>query len=105
MTVEVAAFVQIPFIRVIRGPKCNEALPQDRQTFQPRRSQTRLASSVGRSERPAPTAIMEGHYIRNHFFLEPGQLLRNAHRLRPVIESHLPAGGCRLRSFEYISNG
>ena len=41
-------------------------------------SQTRLSTPVGRSERLPPTPIIEGHYIRNDFFLEPGQLLRDA---------------------------
>ena len=39
---------------------------------------------VGRSERPPPTAIVEGHYIRNDFFLAPDQLLREAHRLKDI---------------------
>lgn len=47
-------------------------------------AQTRLSPPVGRSERPPPTAIIEGHYIRNHFFLEPGELLSRAHRLRGI---------------------
>jgi proline iminopeptidase len=47
-------------------------------------SQTRLTTPVGRSERPPPTAIIEGHYIRNDFFLRPGQLLREAHRLKDI---------------------
>ena len=47
-------------------------------------SRTRLAAPVGRSERPPPTPIVEGHYIRNGFFLEPGQLLRDAHRLKAI---------------------
>ncbi len=47
-------------------------------------SQKRLSAPVGRSERPPPTPIVEGHYIRNGFFLEPGQLLRDAHRLKEI---------------------
>ena len=47
-------------------------------------SQTRLTTPVGRSERPPPTAIIEGHYIRNDFFLRPGQLLHEAHRLKDI---------------------
>jgi proline iminopeptidase len=31
-----------------------------------------------------PTPYVEAHYIRNHFFLEPGQLLRDAHRLAGI---------------------
>lgn len=31
-----------------------------------------------------PTPLMEAHYIKNHFFLEPGQLLKNAGALKSV---------------------
>jgi proline iminopeptidase len=47
-------------------------------------SQTRLTPPVGRSERLPPTPIVEGHYIRNDFFLTPDQLLREAHRLKDI---------------------
>jgi proline iminopeptidase len=47
-------------------------------------AQTRLSAPVGRSERLPPTPIIEAHYIRNHFFLVPGQLLRDASRLRGI---------------------
>ena len=47
-------------------------------------SQTRLTAPVGHSERPPPTAIVEGHYIRNDFFLAPDQLLREAYRLKDI---------------------
>lgn len=35
-------------------------------------------------DRLPPTPIVEAHYISNDFFLEPGQLLRNAERLRGI---------------------
>lgn len=44
----------------------------------------RLSGAVGRSDRLPPTPIIEGHYIRNDFFLEDGQLLRDAHKLRGI---------------------
>lgn len=44
----------------------------------------RLSNQVGRSDRLPPTPIVEGHYIRHDFFLEDGQLLRDAHRLRGI---------------------
>lgn len=44
----------------------------------------RLSASPGRSERLPPTPIIEGHYIRNDFFLADGQLLRDAHKLRGI---------------------
>jgi proline iminopeptidase len=52
-------------------------------------SEMRLANAVLPESSPsdarlAPTPIMEAHYIRNHFFLEPGQLLRDAHRLHGI---------------------
>jgi proline iminopeptidase len=31
-----------------------------------------------------PTPIIEAHYIKNSFFLAPGELLANAHRLRDI---------------------
>ena len=45
---------------------------------------TRLSNAVGRSDRLPPTPIVEGHYIRNNFFLADGQLLREARRLRGI---------------------
>lgn len=36
------------------------------------------------SARTPPTPVMEAHYIRNSFFLEPGQLLANAQRLQDI---------------------
>jgi proline iminopeptidase len=52
-------------------------------------SEVRLADAVlpdvfAKDARLAPTPIMEAHYIANHFFLEPGQLLANAHRLHGI---------------------
>ncbi|MCZ7595881.1 MAG: prolyl aminopeptidase [Hyphomicrobium sp.] len=47
-------------------------------------AQTRLTAPVGQSARLPPTPIVEGHYIRNDFFLEPDQLLRDAHRLHGI---------------------
>ena len=47
-------------------------------------SQTRLTPPVGRSERLPPTPIVEGHYIRNDFFLAPDQLVREANRLKDI---------------------
>ena len=47
-------------------------------------AQTRLTPPIGRSERLPPTPIVEGHYIRNDFFLAPGQLVREAHRLKDI---------------------
>jgi proline iminopeptidase len=43
---------------------------------------TRL--EVSTEGRLPPTSIIEGHYIRNDFFLKPGQLLRDAPRLAGI---------------------
>jgi proline iminopeptidase len=45
-------------------------------------AQTRL-EALGEGRLP-PTPIVEAHYIRNDFFLEPGQLLREAGRLADI---------------------
>ncbi|WP_068460292.1 prolyl aminopeptidase [Hyphomicrobium sulfonivorans] len=46
--------------------------------------QSRIAPSTGRSERLPPTPFVEGHYIRNDFFLQPDQLVREASKLRGI---------------------
>lgn len=45
---------------------------------------TRLSDPVGRSDRLPPTPFIEAHYIRHDFFLAPGQLLRDAGRLKGI---------------------
>ncbi len=45
-------------------------------------TQTRLAPDA--EGRLPPTPFIEAHYIRNDFFLEPGQLLRDANRLEGI---------------------
>ncbi len=47
-------------------------------------AQPRLSAPLGRSDRLPPTPIIEGHYIRNDFFLDDGQLLRDANKLRGI---------------------
>ena len=47
-------------------------------------AETRLAGAPPEEGPLPPTPIMEAHYIRNDFFLEPGQLLREAGRLRGI---------------------
>lgn len=46
--------------------------------------QSRIAKSIGRSERLPPTPFVEAHYIRNDFFLQPDQLVRDASKLRGI---------------------
>jgi len=47
-------------------------------------SQTRLASAPANEGRLPPTPLIEAHYMRNDFFLKPGQLLRDAGRLEGI---------------------
>jgi proline iminopeptidase len=51
-------------------------------TLTPRHA--RLDSTVASQERLPPTPFIEAHYIRNDFFLAPGQLLREAARLKGI---------------------
>jgi len=43
-----------------------------------------LPTEVDTAARLPPTPFVEAHYIRNHFFLEPGQLLRDARNLAVI---------------------
>ncbi len=58
-------------------------------TLNPHR--TRLEGEPPSEGRLPPTPIVEAHYIRNDFFLEPGQLLRAAGRLEG-IPGHIVQG-------------
>jgi len=43
-----------------------------------------LPEHVDEGARLPPTPLIEAHYIRHHFFLEPGQLLRDAPKLAGI---------------------
>lgn len=43
-----------------------------------------LPETVAEGARLPPTPIVEAHYIKNSFFLAPGELLANAHKLRDI---------------------
>ena len=43
-----------------------------------------LPAAFADTARLPPTPIIEAHYIHNHFFLEPGQLLSHAGRLKGI---------------------
>ncbi|MFA5955618.1 prolyl aminopeptidase [Hyphomicrobium sp.] len=43
-----------------------------------------IPETVADGARLPPTPIVEAHYIKNSFFLTPGQLLSNAHKLRDI---------------------
>jgi proline iminopeptidase len=45
---------------------------------------TRLRATAPDEGRLPPTPIVEAHYIRHDFFLKPGQLLRDAKRLKGI---------------------
>jgi proline iminopeptidase len=47
-------------------------------------SNATLPATIPDGARLPPTPILEAHYIRNHFFLEPEQLLANAFRLHGI---------------------
>jgi proline iminopeptidase len=69
---------------IVRVPAAQTWAAYERALSELTPSQMRLSPAVGRSDRPPPTSIIEGHYIRNDFFLAPGQLLRDAHRLKEI---------------------
>jgi proline iminopeptidase len=50
-----------------------------------------LPKEIGADARLPPTALIEAHYIRHNFFLRPGQLLANAHKLTG-IPGHIVQG-------------
>ncbi len=54
-------------------------------------AQQRLEGELPADGRLPPTPIVEAHYIRNDFFLQPGQLLREAGRLEG-IPGHIVQG-------------
>ena len=54
-------------------------------------SNPRLDGAPPSEGRLPPTPIVEAHYIRNDFFLQPGQLLRDARRLAG-IPGHIVQG-------------
>jgi proline iminopeptidase len=54
-------------------------------------SQPRLEGEPPEEGRVPPTPIVEAHFIRNSFFLKPGQLLRDAGALKG-IPGHIVQG-------------
>ncbi len=43
-----------------------------------------LTGDIREGARVPPTPIVEAHYIRHSFFLQPGQILADAHRLKGI---------------------
>jgi proline iminopeptidase len=72
-----------------RAARIWNAYERTLSTLNPSRS--RLEGEPPTDGRLPPTPIVEAHYIRNGFFLEPGQLLRDA-RLLKGIPGHIVQG-------------
>jgi len=68
----------------VHGPAAEAFAGYERALSELVPSRARLSPAPGRSERLPPTPFIEAHYIRNDFFLEPGQLLRDASRLKGI---------------------
>jgi len=67
--------------RSVHGPAARAWNAYERALSKLAPTQTRLAHASTADGRLPPTPFIEAHYIRNDFFLKPGQLLRNAGRL------------------------
>ena len=67
--------------RSVHGPAARAWNAYERALSQLAPAQTHLAPGSVAEGRLPPTPFVEAHYIRSDFFLKPGQLLRNAHRL------------------------
>jgi len=68
----------------VHGPAARAWNAYERALSKLAPAQTRLASEAVGEGRLPPTPFVEAHYIRNDFFLEPGQLLREARRLKGI---------------------
>jgi proline iminopeptidase len=68
----------------VHGPAARAWATYERSLSKLAPGQTRLdLKSFGEGRLP-PTPFIEAHYIRNNFFLEPGQLLRDAAQLKGI---------------------
>lgn len=67
----------------VQAPAANAWAAYERALSELLPGQPRLPTLM-RSERLPPTAIIEGHYIRNDFFLAADQLLRDTPRLNGI---------------------
>ena len=67
----------------IHGPAARAWNAYERALSKLEPGQARLLPEVAEGRLP-PTPFVEAHYIRNDFFLEPGQLLRDATRLKGI---------------------
>jgi proline iminopeptidase len=70
--------------RKVHAPAAQMWNAYERALSEVRLAATVLPDAFANDARLPPTPIVEAHYIHNHFFLEPGQLLRDAHRLHGI---------------------
>jgi proline iminopeptidase len=68
----------------VHGPAARAWSAYERALSKLAPAQTRLATDSSSEGRLPPTPFIEAHYIRNDFFLAPGQLLRDAGRLKDI---------------------
>ncbi len=68
----------------VHGPAARSWASYERALSKLTPGQTRLSLEKGAEGRLPPTPFIEAHYIRHDFFLEPGQLLRDADRLKGI---------------------
>ncbi|SFV27274.1 prolyl aminopeptidase [Hyphomicrobium facile] len=70
--------------RAIQAPSAHVWFAYERALSELAPKNTALPDNVPSDARLPPTSIIEAHYIKNSFFLEPGELLSNAHRLAGI---------------------
>lgn len=68
----------------IKGPAAHMWAAYERSLSELKPARTRLTGLALDDARLPPTALIEAHYIRHEFFLTPGQLIANAHRLADI---------------------
>lgn len=70
--------------RAIHAPSAHVWFAYERALSELAPKNTALPDNVPTDARLPPTSIIEAHYIKNSFFLAPGELLSNAHRLAGI---------------------
>jgi proline iminopeptidase len=68
----------------VHGPAARSWASYERALSKLAPGQTRLSLEKGTEGRLPPTPFIEAHYIRHDFFLKPGQLLRDADKLKGI---------------------
>lgn len=70
--------------RTIQAPAAHVWYAYERALSELAPKHATLPEKFSEDARLPPTPIIEAHYIQNGFFLEPGELLSNAHRLQDI---------------------